>query len=85
MLPMRANFSNKYKSDSLECQACVRTNKQTNNTMTGFKAPIESQFHILTSCPNYSDLRILYDTETDKGLVDFVKAVLDRRIEEGDQ
>ena len=53
--------------------------------MTGFKAPIESQFHILTSCPNYSDLRILYDTETDKGLVDFVKAVLDRRIEEGDK
>ena len=75
---VRANYSNKYRRDSLECQSCRGTS--TPEQM----CPRDSQSHILTKCPSYSDLRLKYDTQTDLGIVKFFTAVVERRTEEGE-
>ena len=78
---VRGNFSNKYRGESLSCQSCLKRNKQANNCQN---TPRDSQNHILNQCPSYDDLRLQYDTETDIGIVQFFKMVVERRIEEGE-
>ena len=74
---VRANFSSKYKSDSLACQSCLKRNNATNEqTDTDTNIPRDCQNHILNQCPSYDDLRLQFDTETDIGIVNFFKAVM---------
>ena len=75
---VRANYSNKYRRDSLECQSCkgITTPDQI--------CPRDDQLHILIECPRYSDLRLKYDTQTDLGIVKFFTSVVERRTEEGE-
>ena len=77
MLDIKANFPNKYRYE-LGCPSCSDTNRGTDRE-TG--TPIESQSHLLEACPAYSDLREQYDTETDLGIVNYFKAVMERRSE----
>ena len=40
---------------------------------------IDTQSHIILTCPAYEDLRVNKDLESDKDLVQFFKEVLDKR------
>ena len=71
---VRYNFSNKYRTDSLECQSCKAMTPGSEET------PRDTQSHLLTTCPAFSDLRTEYDTQSDLGLVQFFKAVIERRV-----
>ena len=77
---VRANFSNKYRADSLECQYCLQTSKHPSPQ----GIPSDTQNHILIECPAYSDLRLLYNTDSDLGIVQFYTEVVKRRFEEGE-
>ena len=77
---VRANFSNKYRADSLECQYCLQTSKHPSPQ----RIPYDCQNHILIECPAYSDLRLLYNTDSDLGIVQFYTEVVKRRLEEGE-
>ena len=81
MVNVRANFPNKYKHESLECHHCRQNNTQTDEQTAN---PLDSQSHLLESCPAYSDLRDQFDTETDLGIVHFFRAVMERRSKEND-
>ena len=82
---VKSNFANKYRHRSLKCESCRGTNRQTDSlTPPPEDEPIDSQTHLLTSCPAFDDLREQHDTQSDLGLVNFFRAVIDRRIEMGE-
>ena len=82
---VKANFASKYRHKSLACESCRGTDRQTDSlTPRPENEPIDSQTHLLTSCPAFDDLREQYDTQSDLGLVNFFRAVIDRRIEMGE-
>ena len=69
MLPFADNFSNdkRFQWCNWNCVGCDGSVR-------------ESQCHV-TSCDGYRDLLDVHDIQTDDGLVDFYRAVLDRRDE----
>ena len=75
----KANFSSKFRGESLACQYCNKVNRQTDE---GTYEPQDTQEHNLTECPAFRDLRSMYDTKTDRGLVQYFTAVVDRRKED---
>ena len=77
MIDVKANFPKKYNY-KLDCESCSELNKQTD---TQTVTPTESQSHLIETCPAFDDLREEHDTETDIGLVNFFKAVMERRAE----
>ena len=87
----KADFSSKYKHESLVCQYCKAVNAQNgddcdgqNNEPTnkGTEQPRDTLKHNLNTCPEFSDLRSQYDIETDIGIIQYFKAVADKRAEE---
>ena len=75
----RANFSSKFRGESLACPYCNKTNRQTDKTRD---EPRDSQEHNLTACPAFSDLRSMFDLETDQGIIQYFKSVVDKRTED---
>ena len=53
-----------FRNNLWECQHC---------------AYIDTQSHIILTCPAYEDLRVNKDLDNDKDIVQFFKEVLDRR------
>ena len=77
---VRKNFSRKYRSSSLKCQSCPGLNDSQNNRTL----PEDTQTHLINHCPAFSDLRVEHDLDSDKGLAEFFKEVVNRRIESGE-
>ena len=75
----KCNFPSKYRKKSLACQHCRSTNLPTDKQT---EQPRDSQFHALTACPQCDTICLQYDTSTDLGLVQFFRAVLEKRLEE---
>ena len=75
----KCNLPSKYRKKSLACHHCRSTNLPTDKQT---EQPRDSQFHALIACPQYDTIRLQYDTSTDLGLVQFFRAVLEKRLEE---
>ena len=75
---VRRNFPSKYKNKSLDCQSCKNVVYDVNISKR------DSQTHLLEVCPVFSDLRGKCDLQSDRGIVDFFKAVISHRIENGE-
>ena len=60
------------------CTACREVNDDNGEIISG---NVDSQQHVLTECVAYRDLREEHDINTDKGLVDFFRQVIARRME----
>ena len=73
MVPkVKENFPSKFRNKYPTCSSC----EQPEST--------DSQRHLVSDCPALRDIREQYDTETDLGIVEFFRAVIDRRIQGGD-
>ena len=70
---IKGNFPQKYGRDSLECVSC----KHLNNSVK-----LDTQSHLIEFCPAFSDLRDKHDTKTDRGITEFFREVVKRRIED---
>ena len=77
---VRKNFSRKYRSPSLKCQSCSGPNESPNNQTL----PEDTQTHLISHCSAFSDLCVEHDLDTDRGLAEFFKQVVNRRIERGE-
>ena len=75
---VRGNFPNKYRNSTLQCQSCknIPTDSQTENC--------DTQAHLLQVCPAFSDMRGQFDLNSDAGIIEFFKAVIAYRIEQGE-
>ena len=70
---IKGNFPQKYGRDSLECVSCKDLNKSLQ---------LDTQSHLIESCPAFSDLRANHDTKTDRGITEFFREVIKRRAED---
>ena len=77
---VRANFSRKYKRDSLECQSCKHLQ---NNGDPDMNLVQDSQSHLLYQCPAFAKERDIYDITSSKGIIGFFKSVIKYREENG--
>ena len=77
---IRGNFSNKYRKDSLECPSCKNL---ANDNETVKKPSRDSQSHLLEECGAFSKERDQYDLNTNEGIIDFFKFVVQFRVENG--
>ena len=74
----KANFPSKYQKKSLRCTDC----KEDKEDETETDEPKDTQQHNLTNCPAYQLLRLQHDLNTDIRIVNYFKAVIQRRTEE---
>ena len=81
---IRSHMPNKYKSRSLKCPSCAPNYLSNPASSDHPDAPNDSVNHLISDCPAFSDLRIAHDLQTDQGLVNYFKAVTERRIQSGD-
>ena len=77
---VRANFSRKYKRDSLECQSCKHLH---NNGDLDMNLVRDTQSHLLYQCPAFAKERDKYDITSSKGIIGFFKSVIKYREENG--
>ena len=77
---VRRNFSRKYRTSSLKCQSCFCPDASPNNQTL----PEDTQSHLISHCSAFDDLRVKHDLDTDKGLGEFFREVVNRRIERGE-
>ena len=80
---LKGSFPSKFRRQgtSLKCRLCEVQANPSIELNTTSEDSIETQNHFLELCPLVSDLKDIYDTETDLGLVQFFRAVLQRRAE----
>ena len=79
----KGSFPTKYRKQgiSLKCDLCKHTfddSTNSNDTLTEF---IESPTHYLEICPLVSNIKEQHDIDTDLGLIQFFRAVMERRRE----
>ena len=79
----KGSFPTKYRKQgiSLKCDLCKQLfddSTNSNDTLTEF---IESPTHYLEFCPLVSDIKEQHDTDTDLGIIQFFRAVMERRSE----
>ena len=72
----KCNFSSKFKQKSRACDYCSSQETELSDK------PRDCQNHALIECPQYAEFRIQYDIQTDLGIVQFFRAVIDKRLEE---
>ena len=79
----KGSFASKYRKQgvSLKCDMCKNVMSSNNTLDDTSEENIESPRHYLEYCPLVSDLKVMYDTESDLGLVQFFRSVLQRRGE----
>ena len=75
MLPLGGNYKKdwRFAQNNWQCPGCVREDGE---------GVSDDQDHVSSSCPAYSDLRALYDLDSEQGLLLFFRAVLARRRRE---
>ena len=85
---VRGNFPSKYRrlGKSLSCPSCEEINDERSNlniTLNSQPNPRDSQFHILTECCAYDDLRVKYQNMSDSNLISFFQEVVEMRVQNG--
>ena len=80
---LKGSFPRKYRKlgVSLKCELCEANSSTNSNLNVTSEMNMETPRHFLELCPLVSDLRTLYDTDTDLGLIEFFKSVMERRAE----
>ena len=80
---MKGSFPSKFRRRgvSLKCEMCRNILPSNTSFDTTSEENIESQFHFLDICPQVRDIKSLYDTDSDIGLINFFTAVMDRKAE----
>ena len=80
---LKGSFPSKYRKIgvSLKCTLCTKLVNSSNNLDITSEQNTETQAHFLEFCPQVSDLKEQYNTRTDLGIIQFFKAVLERRAE----
>ena len=73
---VKKNYPGKYKETSLSCPSCWK------NVSSQSIRPPHSQTHITSECLAFADVRDVLDLETDEGLVEFWKIVVNRLAED---
>ena len=66
---------------SLKCDMCKNILPSNTSLDTTSEENVQSQHHFLDICPQVRDIKSLYDTDSDIGLINFFKAVMDRKAE----
>ena len=79
----KGSFPSKFRGrgESLKCELCkniLSTNTSLDDTS---EENTESQKHFLKFCPAVRDIESQYDTNSDLGIVQFFRAVLERKGE----
>ena len=79
----KGSFPSKFRRQgtSLKCKLCETNTKSSSNCDITTEENIETQSHYLELCPLVSDLKELYNTESDVGIIEFFRAVVQRRAE----
>ena len=72
---IRKNFSRKYRDKSLECPSCRNLNPSPS-------IPAEdTQHHLITECPAFTDIGTEKDMGNNKDLAEFFKAIIQHRMD----
>ena len=74
----------KYKHKSLKCPSCAPQSDINSASIDDIDQPNDSVSHLVSDCPAFADLRNVHDVQTDLGLVNYIKAVTEIRMELGD-
>ena len=79
----KGSFTSKYRKRgvSLKCDICKNILSSNDSLDLTFEENIQSPQHYLEYCPVVSDLKELYNTESDLGLIQFFRAIMERRSE----
>ena len=72
---IRKNFSRKYRDKSLECPSCRNLNPSPSIPAK------DTQHHLITECPAFTDIRNEKDMGNDKDLAEFFKAIIQHRMD----
>ena len=77
----KVNFPRKYKNKPLTCDHCEKVKGPNSEPKDAHeKKAWDSQRHVLTACPEYTDIRLKHDLQTDIGITHFFREVIDRRL-----
>ena len=80
---LKGSFPSKFcrQGTSLQCRLCVNNVNQSSNCDNTTEENMETQSHYLELCPLVSDLKEMYNIESDVGIIEFFRAVVQRRAE----
>ena len=79
----RGSFPSKFRRQgiTLKCKLCENVMNPSDILSVTSDENRETQTHFLELCPLVSDIKDMYDTSTDAGIIQFFRAVVERRAE----
>ena len=80
---LKGSFPSKFRKQgkSLKCEMCKNILQSNTSLNVTCSQNMESQNHFLEICPSVSDIKTQFDTNTDLGIIQFFRAVLERRAD----